>query len=123
MNLSKGNETNTTSPVYEIFSQLGRPCAVPIIFALGERSYNTDIHELRNSIDSKKLTTTTISKCLSDLTAIGLVEGAAHAKSPSEAEYSLTSKGQQLYKHLLQIRFLSERVTTDQDFFDSVSAC
>jgi DNA-binding HxlR family transcriptional regulator len=126
MNVSKSNEPNTTSPLIEMFSHLGRPCTVPLIFALGERSYNTNVHELRNSIDlseGKRLSETKISKCLSDLTQIGLVEGIVHADSPLKPEYCLTSKGQQLYKHLLQIRFMAERITSEQDVIDSISAC
>ncbi|MFW9976074.1 MAG: winged helix-turn-helix transcriptional regulator [Candidatus Thorarchaeota archaeon] len=126
MNVSKTNESNKPVPLNEMFSHLGRPCTVPLIFALGERSYNIDIRELRSSIDmsdGKRLSEATISKCLSDLTQIGLVEGTVHAHSPSKAEYSLTSKGQQLYRHLLQIRLLTERLSLEQDYIDSISAC
>jgi len=126
MNVSKTNEPNLKSPLIEMFSHLGRPCTVPVIFALGERSYNTDVRELRSSIDlnnGMRLSTATISKCLSNLTEIGLVEGTVHAHSPLRAEYCLTIKGQQLYKHLLQLRLLSERNYTEQDFIDSISAC
>jgi DNA-binding HxlR family transcriptional regulator len=126
MNVSKSNESTTTSPLIEMFSHLGRSCSVPLILALGERSYNTDVRELRNSIDlsdGKKLSKTAISKCLSDLTQIGIVEGTVHAHSPPKEEFSLTLKGQQLYKHLLQIRSLTERAYSDQDFVDSISAC
>ncbi len=124
MNVSKSNESTIRSPMIEMFSHLGRPCTVPVIFALGERSYSTDVRELRNSIDlsdGKRLSAATISKCLSNLSEIGLVEGTVHAHSPPREEYCLTSKGQQLYKHLLQIRLLSER--TFEDFIDSISAC
>ena len=126
MNVSKSNESNTTSPLIEMFSHLGRPCTVPLIFALGERSYNTNVRELRNSIDSsggKRASETTILRCLSDLTQIGLVEGTVHAQSSPKEEFSLTLKGQQLYKHLLQIRILTERAYSEQDFVDSISAC
>jgi DNA-binding HxlR family transcriptional regulator len=126
MNVNKSSETNTTSPMTEMFSHLGRPCTVPLIFALGERSYNNDIHELRNNIDSssgKKLSESTISKCLSDLTQIGLVEGIVDAQTPSKSEYSLTSAGRQLYRHLLQIRHLAERASLESNFLDSMSAC
>ncbi len=126
MNVSKTNQPNKTVPLQEMFSHLGRPCTVPLIFALGERSYNTDIHELRNSVgmsEGKRLSEATISKCLSNLTEIGLVEGTVHAHSPLKAEYCLTSKGQQLYRHLLQIRLLTERLSLEQDYIDSISAC
>jgi DNA-binding HxlR family transcriptional regulator len=126
MNVSKSNESNTTSPLIEMFSHLGRPCTVPLIFALGERSYNIDVRELRNSIDlsgGKRLSESTISRCLSDLTQIGLVEGTVHAHSPPKEGFSLTLKGQQLYKHLLQMRLLTERAYSEQDFVDSISAC
>jgi DNA-binding HxlR family transcriptional regulator len=126
MNMSTSNESNTPSPLTEMFSHLGRPCTVPLIFALGERSYNTNIGELRNSIDlssGKKPSEATISKCLSDLTQIGIVEGITHAHSPLKAEYGLTSAGQQLYRHLLQIRHLAERASLEDTFHDSMSAC
>lgn len=127
MNVSKANNNlNTSSPLIEMFSHLGRFCTVPLIFALGERSYNIDVRELRNSIDmsdGKKLSTSTISKCLSDLERIGLVEGVVHAHSSSKAEYCLTTTGQQLYRHLLQIRHLAENASTEQSFLDSISAC
>jgi DNA-binding HxlR family transcriptional regulator len=126
MTVNKSNESNTSSPLTEMFSHLGRPCTVPLIIALGERSYNADVRELRNSIDlssGKKLSESTISKCLLDLTQIGIVEGIAHAHTPAKAEYSLTSAGQQLYRHLLQIRHLAERASLETNFLDSMSAC
>jgi DNA-binding HxlR family transcriptional regulator len=126
MNVNKSNESNPPSPLTEMFSHLGRPCTVPLIFALGERSYNTNIGELRSSIDlsgGKKLSESTISKCLSDLTQIGIVEGVMDAQSPLKSEYSLTSAGQQLYRHLLQIRHLAERASLEDTFHDSMSAC
>ena len=125
MNVNRSDELNTTSPLTEMFSHLGRPCTVPLIFALGERSYNTDVRELRDNIDlsGKKLSESTISKCLSDLTQIGLVEGIVHSHTPSKSEYILTSAGQQLYRHLLQIRHLAERASLEDTFHDSMSAC
>lgn len=126
MNVSKATDSNTSSPLTEMFSHLGRPCTVPLIFALGERSYNADVRELRNSIDvsdGKKLSTTTISKCLSDLEQIGLVEGVVHEQTPPKAEYCLTTTGQQLYRHLLQIRHLAENASSERNLLDSISAC
>ncbi|MFW9908977.1 MAG: winged helix-turn-helix transcriptional regulator [Candidatus Thorarchaeota archaeon] len=126
MTVNRTNESDISSPLTEMFSHLGRPWTVPLIIALGERSYNTDVGELRNSIDSsngRKLSVSTISRCLSDLAQIGIVEGTVHAHSPPKAEYSLTSAGQQLYRHLLQIRHLAERASLEHSFTDSVSAC
>jgi len=126
MIVSKTNESNTTSPMSEMFSHLGRPGIVPLIFSLGERSYSTDIHELRSSINSssdKKISSSTISKNLFDLARIGLVDSAMHAQSPLEAEYWLTTTGQKLYKHLLQIRHLAERASLEPNFIESISAC
>ena len=126
MNVSKSNESNTTSPLIEMFSHLGRPCTLPLIIALGERSYETDVGELRKSIDlgsGKRVSEATISKCLSDLTTIGLVEGNVHAHSPLRSEYSLTLMGQQLYRHLLQMRFLTERISSEQNYLESITAC
>lgn len=126
MNVSKSNESNTTSPLIEMFSHLGRPCTVPLIFALGERSYEIDVRELRKSIDmsgGKRVSEATISKCLSDLTQIGLVEGSVYAHKDLRSEYSLTWMGQQLYRHLLQMRHLAERASSEKNFVDSISAC
>ncbi len=126
MTVNRTNELDISSPLTEMFSHLGRPWTVPLIIALGERSYNIDVRELRNSIDTssgKKLSVSTISKCLSDLTRIGIVEGTVHVHSPPRAEYGLTSAGQQLYRHLLQIRHLAERAPLEQNFTDSMSAC
>ncbi len=126
MTVNRMNEPTITSPLTEMFSHLGRPWTVPLIIALGERSYNTDVRELRNSIDSssgKKLSVSTISKCLSDLTQIGIVEGIVQEHTPPKAEYSLTSAGRQLYRHLLQIRHLAERASLENSLTDSVSAC
>ena len=126
MNVSKATDSNQNSPLIEMISHLGRPCTVPLILALGDRSYNADIHELRNSIDvseGKKLSTATISKCLLNLEQIGVVEGTVHAQSPPRAEYCLTMTGQQLYRHLLQIRHLAENAASDRNLVDSMSAC
>jgi DNA-binding HxlR family transcriptional regulator len=126
MNVDKESQTKTREPLTEIFSHLGRPFSVPLIFALGERSYNTNVHELRESLDStvgKKLSVSTISKCLSDLAGLGLVEGPAHTESTPFAEYCLTITGKQVYRHLIQMRHLAERPITDETLIDSVSAC
>ena len=126
MNVSKTTDSNQSSPLIEMISHLGRPCTVPLILALGERSYNADIRELRNSIDTnegKKLSAATISKCLSNLEQLGVVEGTAHAQFPAKAEYCLTITGQQLYRHLLQIRHLAENAASERNLLDSMSAC
>ena len=125
MNVSKANETNTISPLGEMVSHLGRPCTVPLIFALGERSYSTNIRELRKSIDlsGKRISQAALSKCLSGLTEIGLVEATVHADSPPNAEYHLTSKGKQLYGHLVQLRHLAEMTPPEYDVFDGITAC
>jgi DNA-binding HxlR family transcriptional regulator len=126
MNVVKESQTKTNAPLMEIFSHLGRPCTVPLIFALGERSYNTNVRELRESFDTsigKKPSVATISKCLSDLAGIGLVEGPAHADSTPLAEYCLTVIGQQVYRHLIQMKHLAERANSEETFIDSVSAC
>ncbi len=126
MILGETTHYKTTEPLTEIFSHLGRACTVPLIFALGERSYNIDVRELQESIDSisgRRLNESTISKCLTDLIGLGLVEGTMRAPSAAIAEYCLTSTGQQIYRHLLQMRRLAERATTDETLLDSVSAC
>jgi len=126
MNVSKSNEPNTTSSLIEMFSHLGNSCTVPLIFALGENSYNSDISELRRSIsysDGIHVSDSKISRCLSNLAQIGIVEGTAQGNPQMKSEYSLTAMGQQLYKHLLQIRALTERAFLDVDAIDHVSAC
>jgi DNA-binding HxlR family transcriptional regulator len=125
MNVSKANETNIISPLGEMFSHLGRPYTVPLIFALGERSYSTNIRELRKSIDlsGKRISETTLSKCLSGLTEIGLVGATVYEDSLPNAEYHLTSKGKQLYKHLIQLRHLAEMTPPEYDVFDGITAC
>ena len=126
MILGETTHYKTTEPLTEIFSQLGRACTVPLIFALGERSYNIDVRELRESIDSgsgMRLNESTISRCLTDLVGLGLVERTMRTHSAPVAEYSLTSAGQQIYRHLLQIRHVAERANDDETFLDSVSAC
>jgi DNA-binding HxlR family transcriptional regulator len=126
MNVSKANEPNSNSSLTEIFSHLGSSCTVPLIFALGENSYNTDVSELRRSIsynDGIHVSDSKISRCLSNLSQIGLVRGIGHNNPPMKSEFSLTSKGQQLYRHLLQIRALTERSFLDTDVTDNISAC
>ncbi len=126
MILGETTHYKTTEPLTEIFSHLGRAYTVPLILALGERSCNIDVRELQESIDSgsgRRLNESTISKCLTGLVGLGLVEGTIPAHSASVAEYSLTSAGQQIYRHLLQIRHVAERANDDETFLDSVSAC
>jgi DNA-binding HxlR family transcriptional regulator len=127
MNAVNSTQTRPTEPLVEMFSHLGRPCAVPLIFALGERAFNADVRELRNSIDvngSRRVSESTISKCLSDLASLGLVEESVHAHSPLRAEYSLTDSGQQVYRHLLQMRHIAEYGTSRSNpMVESISAC
>ena len=126
MNVSKTNEPNSNSPMIEMFSHLGNSCTVPLIFALGENSYNSNISELRKSIsysDGIHVSDSKVSRCLSNLSQIGLVEGSVHNNPQMKSEYSLTAMGQQLYKHLLQIRSLTERYNADGEVIDNISAC
>ena len=124
MNVSKTNEPNSNSPMIEMFSHLGNSCTVPLIFALGENSYTSNISDLRRSIsynDGIRVSDSKISRCLSNLTQIGLVEETVHSNPQLKAEYYLTSMGQQLYRHLLQIRALTELRMSD--VIDNISAC
>ncbi len=126
MNVSKSNEPNSNLSLTEMFSHLGSSCTVPLIFALGENSYNSDISDLRRSIsysDGIHVSDSKISRCLSNLAQIGLVEGNVHTNPHPRTEYSLTSMGQQLYRHLLQIRALTERASSNGEVVDNISAC
>jgi len=125
MNVSKSNEPNSNSSLIEMFSQLGNSCTVPLIFALGENSYNSNISELRRSIsynDGIHVSDSKVSRCLSNLTQIGLVEGNVQSNPHKSSEFCLTSLGQQLYRHLLQIRALTERSSIGE-IADNISAC
>ena len=124
MNVSKSNEPNSNSPMIEMFSHLGNSCTVPLIFALGENSYTSNISDLRRSIsynDGIRVSDSKVSRCLTNLKQIGLVEETVLSNPQLRTEYFLTSKGQQLYRHLLQIRTFTELRTSD--FIDNISAC
>ena len=124
MNVSKSNEPNSNSPMIEMFSHLGNSCTVPLIFALGENSYTSNISDLRRSIsynDGIRVSDSKVSRCLTNLKQIGLVEETVLSNPQLRTEYFLTSKGQQLYRHLLQIRTVTELRTSD--FIDNISAC
>ncbi|MFX1368326.1 MAG: winged helix-turn-helix transcriptional regulator [Promethearchaeota archaeon] len=127
MTTNESSSPKTKEPLIEIFSYLGRPCAVPIITALGERSYNACVRELRKKLDlsnGKNPSESAISKCLTDLTMLGLVHSADQDESPSEIRYSLTRTGQEVYKHILQMRPLAENSNILNDFFTGdVTAC
>jgi len=124
---NKSSNQTKKEPLTEIFSQLGHPCAVPVILALGERTYNPGVKELRQKIGSGKGTSVSksqLSKCLTNLASIGLVERNDHPTSGLDAGYSLTHIGQEFYRHIIQMRYWAERgnnntVSTTSD----VSAC
>ena len=123
MNSIKEQETKSNEPLVEMFSHLGRPCAVPLILALGERSYNADAKQLGKSFDNK-LSKSTISKCLADLAGLGIVDGIAREHSAQDVEYSLTDMGLQIYRHLLQMRYVVENAAAYTDARpESISAC
>lgn len=111
----------------EMFLHLGRPYAVPLILTLGERASNANIREIRSSIDESermRISENTISRCLYGLASVGLVRESAHQHSPSRAEYSLTDSGQEVYRHLLQMRHLVEyEPVKDTASAESISAC
>ena len=110
-----------------MLSHLGRPCAVPLIIALGERTYNTGVRELRQRLgpgSGKSLSESAISKCLTGLTVLGLVQRTDHANSFLESGYSLTYAGQEIYKHILQMRHWAENCVRLNDLYTSnISAC
>lgn len=99
---------NTKEPLTEIFFQLGRPCAIPLILALGQQSYNPSIPELRQKIGSS-VSKSEISKCLTNLASLGLVQKTGHAISNPEVGYRLTLIGQEFYRHIIQMRYWAEK--------------
>jgi len=54
---NKSFNPNSKEPLTEIFSQLGHPCAVPVILALGEQSYKHGVKELKQKISPIQLPT------------------------------------------------------------------
>nr|KXH70589.1 MAG: hypothetical protein AM325_15640 [Candidatus Thorarchaeota archaeon SMTZ1-45] len=110
----------------EIFSQLGRTCAVPVILTLGERTYNPSVRELRQKIGSnngRNVSKSEISKCLANLTALGLVKRTDQVLSNPEAGYSLTNIGQEFYRHIIQMRYWAEKGNNFSDPTSNISAC
>ncbi|NHI84330.1 MAG: transcriptional regulator [Candidatus Thorarchaeota archaeon] len=127
MTASKSSNPILKDPLEEIFSHLGRPCAVSLILALGERAHNAGVREIRRIIDSsgtKAASESTLTKCLTELATLGLVQRTEHEESPSEAGYSLTHVGREIYRHILQIRHWAELTSNGTDDIESnVSAC
>ncbi len=118
---------NKKEPLTEIFSQLGRTCAIPVVLALGERAYNPSVQELRLKIGSNtgmNVSKSEISKCLTNLTTLGLVERTDQAISTPEAGYGLTNIGQEFYRHIIQMRYWAEkRINFTDSTINNVSAC
>jgi DNA-binding HxlR family transcriptional regulator len=105
---NKSSNPNTKEPLAEIFSHLGRPCAVPLILVLGQQSYNPGVHELRRKIGSN-VSKSEISKCINNLISLGLVQKSGHVVSNPEAGYRLTRVGQEFYRHIIQMRYWAEK--------------
>jgi len=123
---NKSFNPNSKEPLTEIFSQLGHPCAVPVILALGERTYNPDVKELKQKIGSSKgmsVSKSELSKCLTNLASIGLVQRADPPTSNHEASYSLTNIGQEFYRHIIQMRYWAEKGNNNESANSNVSAC
>lgn len=119
---TKSSTQITKEPLEEFFTQLGRPCSVPLILALGERAHNAGIHELRRTIGTRVGRTTsesTVTKCLADLTELGLVQRTDHAESPPKAGYTLTYVGREIYRHILQIRRWAELTSDGTDIVEN----
>ena len=124
---NKSSNPSKKEPLTEIFSQLGHPCAVPVILALGERTYNPGVKELRQKIGSGKgmsVSKSQLSKCLTSLSSIGLVQRTDHPTSSPDAGYSLTHIGQEFYRHIIQMRYWAEKSNNNAESTTSdVSAC
>ena len=124
---NKLSHPNKKEPLTEIFTQLGRTCAVPVILALGERTYNPSVQELRQKIGSNNglnVSKSEVSKCLTNLTALGLVKRTDHVLSNPDAGYSLTNIGQEFYRHIIQMRYWAEKGNNFSDPTTSnISAC
>jgi len=124
---NKSSNPSKTEPLAGIFSQLGRPCAVPVILVLGEQAYNPSVHEIRQklgSVNGRGVSNSLISSCLSNLTMLGLVQRTDHATSNPEAGYSLTRIGQEFYRHIIQMRYWAERGNGFTELIiDSKEAC
>jgi DNA-binding HxlR family transcriptional regulator len=127
MTAIKSSHPNKKEPLTEIFSQLGRTHAIPVVLALGEQAYNPSFQELRQKIGSNNGTNVTkseISKCLTNLTTLGLVKKTDHVNSNSEAGYSLTNIGQEFYRHIIQMRYWAGKRINFTDFtISNKSAC
>lgn len=124
---NKSFNPNSKEPLTEIFSQLGHPCAIPVILALGEQSYKHDVKELRQKIGPStgmSVSKSQLSKCLTNLASIGLVQRADHPTSNPEVSYNLTYIGQEFYRHIIQMRYWAEKANNNNESTDSnVTAC
>ncbi|MFW9889558.1 MAG: winged helix-turn-helix transcriptional regulator [Candidatus Thorarchaeota archaeon] len=124
---NKSSKPSRTEPLAGIFSQLGRPCAVPVILALGEQAYNPSVHEIRQKlgpVNGRGVSKSVISNCISNLTMLGLVQRTDHAISNPEAGYRLTRIGQEFYRHIIQMRYWADRGNGSTELtIDSKEAC
>ena len=105
---NKSSNPNSKEPLTDILFHLGRPCAVPLILALGQQSYNPSVQELRQKIGSN-VSKSEISKCLTSLVSLGLVQKTGHTISNPESGYRLTLIGQEFYRHIIQMRYWAEK--------------
>lgn len=77
-----------------------RAWTIPIIKALGEKSPSR-FNELKRKV--KNVSSTSLSERLSGLESEGILQRVVIPETPPRVEYSLTSKGMELYSIVLEI--------------------
>ncbi len=89
-------------PLKMLFEQLGRPWTVQLLILLGEGG-NIRYHEIREGLrkaEGREISDATLSKRLSSLTDLGLVQRHVIAETPPQVEYALSEAGMETYRHI-----------------------
>jgi DNA-binding HxlR family transcriptional regulator len=112
MYVHSGPESSCLEPLKTLFYQLGRRWTLSIILHLG-RGQKSRYHEIRdgvNDAEEGEISDATLSKRLSDLTHLGLVNREVVADTPPQVEYALTEAGLETYRHLQVMTTWAQKV-------------
>ncbi len=102
MNEGTDSTQRCLQPLKILFDQLGRPWTVQLLLLLGN-SGNTRYHAIREKLkegEGKAISDATLSKRLSSLTDLGLIERHVIAETPPQVEYALSNAGTETHRHI-----------------------
>lgn len=106
MIIQKHSSPPCIKPLESIVQLLGRQWTVPLILFLGEQADSSRYSEIRKKLCEEPrdiISDSTLSRKLTELTNLGIIDRKSYDEVPPRVEYRLTNVGMSLFHTLEQL--------------------